>query len=1047
MGKKLLSIMMVLALMFTTMNYVPKQVKAAQSDVQNYDWSSVDYIGCDGSALAYVNKVKVAVVDNSQFDNYVNIQTGAATQPGIYMTFQGADFGDILLNGEPFTSYDVQGAGMWIHVAALGEYNDLVVKNASGATKAELYIYKSEVEEESGEQPSETQSEQNQSEARGELLPGLDQWNTYPAGAVISESGVTATVPAVTGGDNWTTQLVKNGIQLVNGKYYKASVTLTSSVARKFQLLIQNDAGNGAANWNVNNSETTFSVEANEAYTFTTVFQASSASNPVLFGIMMGFVAEASDEANVTVSAASLVEYDADPSQGGEQPSETQTPEPETFGAPKDLAAYNFYGNGKGYQVCFTESVDAVSYNVYMDDSDVLATVTKTDQYINASVFSAYADNALHTLAVEAVDAEGNVSAKSTTKVRVTTLTNSNNDPSDISRVYVVTNSDKKIEKSSKTKASLTVVSGDGAIKSVHYGGTIKLRGNSTSLADKPAYNISFNKKQEVISGVTKGKKWCLLANAYEKTMMRNKLAMDFGKKLGNVAAPAEHYSDLYIDGVYMGTFVISEPAENGRSEVSYNEDGDDVLIELEQNGKDESADGAAYYTTSRLGRRFACEDLADQVEELYKSGVTSQDAIANNLRQNYTKFSSMITTLNDFETDLVNSSSDAMLSHIDVDSFVSMYIVNELFQTVDFGYSSVKFYITYDENHVPTIHAGPLWDFDLSSGNSADGSCRTYNTFRGQNVNPWFSYLMKNNTFKNKVIAKYTAMQPTIQNIYRDNALGLSQIHQNEELMEASRIRNYSIAGWSESVADSAEYNIYNYSYSTVAPYSTYTYDQHIEYLTNWLKNRNEWICGQWGIDYTAYESEYNPNGTISEDLDITGYQMTSTYNGEEGRMGLRVIFQTEETVNGEVPVESGLVYGLDYDGSITENDVVVGSDSRFVASFDAPRQNKMSKQMGDSATASYYSMVMNTGQDNVSAAAFTTTYFVRAYAKMSDGSYVYSKVYSYTVFRVAKYLYNNILSSNAYTHDFLYEKVLAYVDPSFRPVEYDWSKIITHL
>jgi hypothetical protein len=882
--RKGLSLLLVMALVVVTMHYVPKSVTAAQSDAQSYDWSGVNFIGCDGTAGDYVNKVKVAVVNNSGLQDVVNIQTGQATQPGIYVTFKSAEFASFTLNDETFTSYDVQGAGVWIHIAAITEqYNDLIVKKGNGEVMAELYIYKAGSEEESS---SEATSEEE------------------------------STTEAVT-----------------------------------------------------------------------------------------------------------------------EEPG---------LAAPTGVAAYNFYGNGKGYQVCFKETADAVSYNIYMDNSAVLATVAGTDEFINASVFATYADNALHKLYVQAVDAEGNTSEKVSAKVRVTTLTNSSADPTDVSRVYVVTNSDDEIIKASKTKASLTVVSGDNAIKNTFEGGSIKLRGNSTSIADKKAYNISFNSKQKVMDGAAKGKKWCLLANAYEKTLMRNKLAMDFGRTLGGVAAPEEHYVDLYIDGVLMGSYVMSEPADNGRSGVAYNEDGKDVLIELEQNDKDESADGAAYYTTSRLGRRFACEDLEDEVKALYESGVTSSGAIAANLRQNYPKFSNMITTLDNFETALVNTSSDAVFDYIDVDSFVSMYIVNELFQTVDFGYSSVKFYITYDENDAPTIHAGPLWDFDLSSGNSGDASCRTYNTFRGQNVNPWFNYLMKNNTFKNRVLAKYEAMQPTIQNLYRDNALGLSKIHQNEALMEASRIRNYSTAGWSVNVADGAEYRVYRYSYSTDSPYNTYTYDQHISYLENWLKNRNEWICTQWGIDYTAYESEYNSDSTITSDLGITGYQMTSTYNGEDGRMGLRVIFQVEETVNGQTPVETGLVYGLDYDGSITMDDVLVGSESQFVASFAAPRENKMTKQMGDSATASYYSMVMNTGQDNVRPAAFTTTYFVRAYAKMSDGSYVYSNTCAYTVFRVANFLYRNTLSNNLSTHNYLYSKILAYVDPTYKEVEYDWSKVV---
>ena len=50
--------------------------------------------------------------------------------------------------------------------------------------------------------------------------------------------------------------------------------------------------------------------------------------------------------------------------------------------------------------------------------------------------------------------------------------------------------------------------------------------------------------------------------------------------------------------------------------------------------------------------------------------------------------------------------------------------------------------------------------------------------------------------------------------------------------------------------VADSAEVTVYPYGYNTLAPYNTYTYEQHVEYLKDWLKTRNEWICSQWNIN-----------------------------------------------------------------------------------------------------------------------------------------------------------------------------------------------------
>ena len=407
-------------------------------------------------------------------------------------------------------------------------------------------------------------------------------------------------------------------------------------------------------------------------------------------------------------------------------------------------------------------------------------------------------------------------------------------DPSDITRIYVFTDdANATITKNAKTPGSITIISGEGEVNSVSDVGTIKLRGNSTSLADKAAYNISFNTKQKVFANAATGKKWCLLANAYDKTLLRNKLAMDLGKALGNVDTPEEHYADLYLNGRLMGTYLISEPADNGRSGIDFNdEDDNEMMFELE---KERVESDQTYYTTEVLGMRFVTAD---------PEGLDTTTA----------KYTNWVNTLKTFETALKNTSSDDMLNYIDVDSFVDMYIVNELFQTVDFGYSSVKFYTKKNASGNPIIHAGCLWDFDLSSGNSVYDECRTLNTFRGQNVNEWFKYLMQNNTFKQKVIKKYTEMQPTIQNIYQNNTLGTNQIDLNLSFIENSKNRNYTPiseggAGWSESKADFYEYT-WAYGYSTLAPYSSYTYNQHVDYLRTWLKSRNEWICSQWGIN-----------------------------------------------------------------------------------------------------------------------------------------------------------------------------------------------------
>lgn len=717
---------------------------------------------------------------------------------------------------------------------------------------------------------------------------------------------------------------------------------------------------------------------------------------------------------------------------GSSEETTTEVTEPDTgVTAPTGVKVYNFYAQEKGYQIEFTAVEGITTYNVYVDsNSEAIGTISASGDYLTAGAFSSVADGELHTVYLRSVDDQGQMSAKSSgAKVRVLTQTNSNSDPSDISRIYVVTNSGTKggadITKANKTEASLTIIGANGVMNTVAGGGSIKRRGNSTSLADKPAYNISFNSKQSVFSNAKKGKKWCLLANAYEKTLMRNKLAMDFGAKLGSIGVPEEHYAELYIDGILQGSFVISEPAENGRSGVSY-DDGDtsdEILFELEDNNKTE--EGCLYYTTSATGSRFVTEDTTDTTSSRYQNWVN---------------------TIEKFDKAVVNTSSDEVFNYIDLDTFVDIYIVNTLFKTVDFGYSSVKFYITYDAEGTPTIHAGPLWDFDLSSGNSSFEENRKYDTMNPLNVNKWFNYLIQNNTFKTKVVNKFTKLQPTIQNIYKANQLGDSQITQNIALLGQSRVRNYTSkdsggAGWSESTADGAEYSIYRYSYSTVSPYSTYTYDQHIDYLKNWLENRDKWLCTQWNIDY---EEAGSADYTISSDLDITGYQISTSYGGVDGNIGFRAIYQAEPTVEGEIPTELGIIYGLVYgDSPITKDDVVYGSTSEYIESYAATDQGKLSVVMGTSQTANYYARTMEFS-DSLSSDAYTAQYYIRAYAKLSDDTIVYSDVKTYTVYKVADYIYQNNLASTKSAYDYIYNKILTKVDSSYKEGDFNWGNTI---
>lgn len=113
-------------------------------------------------------------------------------------------------------------------------------------------------------------------------------------------------VQAYEAGYNYTSQLKQAGITLDSNKWYVATVTVKSSVARKIQLLIQKNGGD----WKVENGNTIFEVKANEDTTFTTTFKVGTAANEYLFGLMLGYVDNTkSDAAEIIVSNVSLKGY------------------------------------------------------------------------------------------------------------------------------------------------------------------------------------------------------------------------------------------------------------------------------------------------------------------------------------------------------------------------------------------------------------------------------------------------------------------------------------------------------------------------------------------------------------------------------------------------------------------------------------------------------------------------------------------------------------------------------------------------------------------
>lgn len=198
-----------------------------------------------------------------------------------------------------------------------------------------------------------------------------------------------------------------------------------------------------------------------------------------------------------------------------------------------------------------------------------------------------------------------------------------------------------------------------------------------------------------------------------------------------------------------------------------------------------------------------------------------------------------------------------------------------------------------------------------------------------------------------------------------------------------------------------------------------------------------------------TANGETIMPEGTVvmgddivtSADVKIEGMQISTNLGGS------RVVASVESAINGKTVKSWGLVYGLESAGGVNygikDSDLTVDSTNDYVEVFESTATGTVEEQLGESTTATYYIRTMLFG--SYTEKEFNAAYKVRAYALLDDGSYIYSEdVASYSVFSIAKYLYDNNVMKTFDGHTYLYNTILKTVDGNYSEVEYDWSNSV---
>ena len=396
--------------------------------------------------------------------------------------------------------------------------------------------------------------------------------------------------------------------------------------------------------------------------------------------------------------------------------------------------------------------------------------------------------------------------------------------------------------------------------------GQIKVRGNSTALVLRKPYTIKFDEKKDVL-GMGKAKKWALLANAFDPTMMRNCIAFTLAEKLGFSFSSQRCYAELYLDGSYRGCYEIYEPVEVNKQRVDISKDWADreFLIEYEDNREKE---GVTYFTiTTHPKYRFAVEYPENPTEDQLAYIQETTDKCYEVLR---TKDYAQIQEL------------------IDTESFAKLYLLNEFMKTLDFGMSSVFFY--WKEGR---LYAGPPWDFDLSAGN---GNPETHSSYASKittdGIHAGNQHFMRRLLMVPEFRAEVTAL-------YQKHYSAFEQIYAPQGLMDQIYQEYIDIFMHTHEVWGGIQRKYANYM-RLADP----TYEENMEFLRGWLLARNAWLSGY-------YDIFGKPEEPILGDTDSNGALTVS-----DAVLLARVIAEVPET---KVPPDIGETGDLNGDGFLT--------------------------------------------------------------------------------------------------------------------------------
>ena len=332
----------------------------------------------------------------------------------------------------------------------------------------------------------------------------------------------------------------------------------------------------------------------------------------------------------------------------------------------------------------------------------------------------------------------------------------------------------------------------------------IRLRGNASMGFPKKPYRIKFAHKHKVLGAPASAKKWTLINNYGDKTLMRNQLAFELSRRFGMPYTPFCAYVDVIVNGDYKGCYQLCDQIEMKKGRVDIEEGG--YLIEADA------------YAGSEASMFWSAKGTPVTIKYPKEDSITWEQS--EYIRQHYDKMESNWKT------------------YLDLNTFLRHFLVGEFSGNTD-TYWSTYF---YKHRANDTLYVGPCWDFDLAFENDN----RTYP------IKNLSDYIYRTNgsttgymrTLVDKIVVKDTQAKQQLAAIYEQaRRKGLTEesfiayIDEQEAMLQQSQRLNF------------IRWPIMNQRvHQNPKLWGSYTAE--VENVRNYIRDRFTWMDAKLGFD-----------------------------------------------------------------------------------------------------------------------------------------------------------------------------------------------------